>query len=326
MSKNTLFIASSPLQLLNCIEAIYYFNTKNNVLLLLHTKDEIVLSQMKQLLFFVNWKEVVYILLPQKTIDKLLFAKRINSLLYKFPKDKIEQVFVGEYKSNHVNHIVNYFKNNKVCLVDDGLSLLGYDIYTQENRNKDKFVKLIYSFLFYKLNRIEYTFFTIFNIMQPSVIKNNYNFFKKYIEEKESKELVYFIGQPLVELSMVNQEKYRYELNKILNFYKHMEFIYILHRREKEEFIKQLSNELNFEYRRFENLIELEMIYSENIASDFATFYSTAIMTLPHFFENSTYHAFKIEDSSFTDKDSHFLNLNNCYIEFSKNNIKVKEL
>lgn len=325
--KKNIFIAASPLQLLNCIEASYFFKTKNNILLLLYTSETEALKQMKLLIDFVEWKAIYYIALPQKSLDKFFYSKAINSKLIDIQKEQIDKVFVGEYRSDHINHIVNTLDRQNNYLVDDGAASLFYHENRVRSNVKKKITQLIYRLFFYKLNSIDYTFFTFFDIKGKKIYKNNYTFFKKYLSEKEHSEKVYFIGQPLVELGIMTKINYKNELRKVIKFYGNKEFTYILHRRQDTSLVHDLSMDLNFQYKRLDNLIELEMILAKSVPSNFATFYSTAIMILPQLLKDSTYHAFKIDNQFFEETDLYEdRTLDNYYVEFSKHSIQVESL
>jgi hypothetical protein len=322
--KYNIFIVSSPLQIMNAIEAVEYFGTRNNILLVSYIGNKKPLSQIKKMLNFSDWHTVKYILLPLKVVDKLIFSKKIYSALQFIEKSKIDKLFVGEYRSDHVNHIVNSLRNQEVYLLDDGLAQLNYHKELTQQPYKVKIRRLIYKLLFYKLKTIKYTFFTMFDIKNEKIIKNNYNFFKKYIGNKEIEDAIYFIGQPIIELNVMSKDNYKKELLKIINFYKGKKFVYILHRREEVENIKNLSLELNFEYKAFDNLIELEMINNPITPSNFATFFSTAIVTLPNFISESEYRVFRSKDKIINKK---FIdNISNTYKELNKMGLKVELL
>jgi len=319
-----IFIVAGPLHIMNSIEAIDYFKTQNNILLILYTDNQKQLNQMEKILSFIDWYSIKYIPLPQTAIDKIFFAKKISTLLNDIDKDSIDKIFVGEYRSDHVNHIVNFFQNRDIYLLDDGLAQTDYHQGVSSQSFGVKIRRFIYKILFYKLNPIEYTFFTMFDIENEKVVKNSYNFFKRYIENKTIKESVYFIGQPLVEMEILTKDIYKNELSKVINFYGTKEFKYILHRREKEENIKKLSDELNFQYIEFENLIEVEMLNSKVVPSDFATFFSTAIVTLPNFIKESKYRVFEINNRYLNKK---FVDeIISSYEEFKKLGIKIESL
>jgi len=297
-----LFIVAGPLHIINAIEAIEYFSSKNNILLILYTGNSHQLSQMKRLLHFYKWDRIIYFPLPMKKIDKIFFVKRVNSILKKIEIKSISNIFVGEYRSDHVNHIVNIFNYKKVYLLDDGLAQLYYHKEINNIPYRVKLRQLFYRFISYRLKPIDYTFFTIYNIPNVKIIKNRYTFFKRYISSKKVENIVYFIGQPLVELKIINQKEYIELLSKIRDRYRGVEFIYILHRREKKENIEKASLDLNFKYQEFDNPIEIEMLQRDTIPKYFATFYSSAIVTLPSFIEKSNYRVFQISKSRINSK------------------------
>ncbi len=324
MSRYNLFIVAGPLHLMNAIEAIHHFETQNNILLILYTDNKKQLNQMERLLDFADWDSISYLSLPQKATDKIFFARYVHNKFADISKREIDKIFVGEYRSDHVNHIVNYFNDKDIYLLDDGLAQIDYHKEMSYQPYKVKIRRVIYKMLSYKLSPIKYTFFTIFDIKNERVIKNEYSFFKKYINKKDREDLVYFIGQPLIELGVVSEESYKKEFAKIIRFYKNKKLIYITHRREDESKVKRISKELGFEYKEFDNLIELEMINAKVVPSDFATFFSTAIVTLPSFIKGSIYRVFKMDDKFINKK---FIeNISESYLEFEKMGLKMELL
>lgn len=323
MNKVNIFIVASPLQLLNCIEAANYFKTKNNILIFLINSDISNEKQMKKLLNISKWNKILYIVLPQTNLDRIFFPYKIQKKLLKYKQSFIEKLFVGEFRSEHIIHIANYLNAQKAYLVDDGLAMLSYNEIITQKSNREKIRKIIYSCFGYKLEIIDFTFFTIFDLNKDNIVKNNFSYIKQSINTKKIESTVYFIGQPLVELSMISKANFKNKLKKIINYYESKSFIFILHRRQNEQLIKELSIELDFSYKRFDHLIELEMLNSAVIPSDFATFYSTAIMTLPKILSDCAYKAFKIKPDKFNKNFTDYSAIEKCYIEFLDNDIEV---
>jgi len=328
MRKTALFIISSPLQLMNSIEAIKYFGITKPKLLIIHiVKRDDIKKHFSRLLEFIEWDSIDYIELPQKKLDKILFPKNIKKSLNRININNIDKLFVGDYQSNHINHIVNYLDIKDVYLIDDGMAMAVYDTYLYSKPRKEKIVDIVYKFIGYRIEPIDYTFFSFFDLKEKRVIQNNFNFFRSLMSQKEIENSVYFIGQPLVEVNTLTQDSYIKALQNIIDFYSGKEFVYILHRREELSFIDKVSKELNFRYIKFDNLIELEMIFSKTIPSHFGTFFSTAIFTLPKLFDNSSYQAFRIDDNIFINQDLKFKEaLDTCYQEFIDSGIEVKQI
>ncbi|HFU75314.1 MAG TPA: hypothetical protein ENK91_09050 [Bacteroidetes bacterium] len=323
MKTYNLFIVSSPLQVMNAIEAVEHFKTQNNILLILSTENTNQLTQMNQLLTFIDWFRVEYISpLTYKGINRFFFPRLISHQLKDIKNYKIDKLFVGDYRSEHLNHIVNYFQHKDVYLLDDGLNQLSYHKYILTPSYKLRIRRFIYKAFFYKLSKVKYTMFTMFTIKNEKVINNNHSFFKKYINTKIIEDKVYFIGQPLVDLKIMSEENFKKELLKVILFYSKKRFIYILHRKEDGERIKKISNEFNFEYKKFNNVIEIEMLNSKKIPSDFATFFSTAIITLPSFIKDAKYITFKSQYFNNNVVDT----IEDIYKEFEERNLKVESL
>jgi len=56
-----IFIARSPLQLINCIEAKEHFQTQHNILLIIYTKGERNNQQIDDLISLTFWDEIIKI-------------------------------------------------------------------------------------------------------------------------------------------------------------------------------------------------------------------------------------------------------------------------
>ncbi len=323
--KYNLFIVVSPLHVLNSIEMVEYLNSKRNILVVLSTKNDKTLKQMQKIVDFIDWHRIWYIPLPFKKIDKVLFVKRVHDILKDIDKSSIENIIVGEFRSDHVNHIVNYFSNKNIFLVDDGLAQVNYHtIVNSRPTLKESVRHIAYRLMGYQLTPLKYKFFTIFDIKNEQVIKNEYTFFKKKLQNKVVEAAVYFIGQPLVELSIMNEIDYKHELSKIIDLYGSKRFIYVAHRRESHDKVEKIAKELGFEFREFNHLLEVEMILSKSIPSDFATFFSSAIVTLPYFIKKAHYRVFKSENRLI--RDEFLQSIQESYEAFEAIGLKVEML
>jgi len=295
MEPYTLFIISSPLQLMNAIEAVHHFHLKNLILFILHVKNPRALAQMDKLKAMVPWSRVEYIHLPQTILERLMFVQQINRVKSSMPLGRIDRIFVGDYGGDHMNHIVNSFKASEVYLLDDGMVVSFY----QQNQETSQGLKVtlrqkLYTLLGYKLMPIQHAFFSIYVVENAKVVENNYQFFRAHIQEKQVQEMVYFIGQPLMELGIVPATRYPALLQRVLEYYAPKKVYYIGHRNQERQQIEPMVEALGFIYREFSNPLELEMIDAIEIPSDFATFYSTALMTLPYFIDEANYTLFKL--------------------------------
>ncbi len=295
MESQALFVVSSPLQLMNAIEAVHHFKVQEPILLILYVDNPRTQEQMQKLKSMIPWHGSYSLALPQTLKGRLGFALAVKRLKKEMNLPSLRYIFVGDYEGDHMNHVVNSFDAKEVYLVDDGMVVSFY----QKHQHKKKSFKvrirhLLYRLLGYKLALIKYRFFTIYEFKDAPVVRNEYRFFKSYIDKKEQIKALYFVGQPLVELGIVSMSDYKELLESIATHYRDQKRIYVGHRAQDRAVMEPIVEDLGFVYQEFSNPLELEMIFAEKVPSDFATFYSTALMTLPYFVTEASYCLFEI--------------------------------
>ena len=77
-------------------------------------------------------------------------------------------------------------------------------------------------------------FFSIFNLksVNDKLLQNDYSYMRTLVKGKDISSKIYFIGQPFVELGILNFEEYIIIIKKIIFKYK-LPLLYIAHRREE---------------------------------------------------------------------------------------------
>src|SRR5690606_30643694 len=173
-----------------------------------------------------------------------------------------------------------------IVLLDDGLAT--FKIYTDRNRN----YKLYNSNLFggrvvkvlkkiFQLNEKRkipsLTFYTVYNLMSLSKCKFDkvLNFSMCVNNLKLDKNLVWFIGQPLVKYNILDEVTFKNELLKLKEFYqnKSIDFVYILHRFEEP------LVDLDIDYQSFNKPLEdLFLNQQTSLPGTIISFYSTALL------------------------------------------------
>jgi hypothetical protein len=311
-SLSNIFIVSSPLQLLNCIEAKYHFNTANNILLVLHLHETGSKSHINSLIVETDWLHVAHLQSPKTYKDKLTFPYYIKMALKSVGKN-VDKLFFGEYRSVFTNHIVNCFHPEKNYLVDDGMAVLSYSKF-HENNSLNKIKHRLFG---YQTTLIKHDFFTLFDLQNKKVIRNNFYHAKSKIVAKPTKNQCLFIGQPLVELGIVNRNYYKKYLSDIVKYLDGTELIYALHRRNDMDWIRELADELDFKYIRYDTPLELALINSDYLPKIIATSFSTAIYTLKLLFEDIEAISIEINTDEIHTTYSSWLNIKEYNSEFN---------
>jgi len=294
MESQALFVVSSPLQLMNAIEAVHHFKVQEPILLILYVDNPRTQEQMQKLKSMIPWHGSYSLALPQTLKGRLGFALAVKRLKKEMNLPSLRYIFVGDYEGDHMNHVVNSFEAKEVYLLDDGIVVTFYQEHQKQTSLKVKIRHWIYRALGYDLGAIKHSFFTIYTLDYSPVVRNEYRFFKSYIDKKEQIKALYFVGQPLVELGIVSMSDYKELLESIATHYRDQKRIYVGHRAQDRAVMEPIVEDLGFVYQEFSNPLELEMIFAEKVPSDFATFYSTALMTLPYFVTEASYCLFEI--------------------------------
>lgn len=294
--KKNLFIVSNTFQLLNAIEAQSYFNTKNNVLVLLFfgTKK----GNQKNIDKYIElFPYTQLITLQVLSISKLKETVELLNLISKFEYNK---VFTGFFSHNYKRILCN-LKYEKLYLVDDGIYTFTvhcemYDPLYKAKRKKDSLIKRFYNIyrtLYLSLynysnnfNGIKLNFFTVYPLdtyRDEETVNHSYIKLKQMFAKKSNADCnidentVFFLGQPL---SHISRAEYIHHLENINQFYKNKNLVlnYILHPAESEKFSQELQSR-NIKIHVVDEPFELYFLKCKNI-KNIASFFSSALFNI----------------------------------------------
>jgi len=290
-----LFLCDSPLQALNAIEAKNHFNIADAdaSIMIFKGVSEKNYQQQLSVIREINWGEVTTFKSRLSPAYLFFSIKKINKLLLR--KKGFDIVFIGEYRSPVMRHIVNYFKPEKVVLMDDGNATIyisadrRYHSYTYTGAFK-KIKKLIGRYILGLYDDYLYsvTYFTLYNInvsLPDSVEKNNYSVLHKRLEAKDYGKDVFFLGCPFVESDSVSDDfSEDLYLNLLVKIQKKMikeygvdSITYVAHRRESLTKLSSIKSMPGFNVIDFNEPVELALIKLEVMPVVIATFYSAAV-------------------------------------------------
>jgi hypothetical protein len=225
--KNIVLI-NSPLQFLNFVEFTNSEEEKlkieNKYIFLGYLSDRRIniINNINEKIYFCN-----YLIVPFKNNINIYFLH----LLIKFRKyflREFENVIFGDFNYYLFKEFYKISKNQ--LMLDDGNNSLFF------NKRFD-------------LSKKKLKIFTVFKkeiFPDVSTIENNFTFLKKFINKKKivNKKINYFIGSPFVEAGILSRNQYLFLINKIKNYYKNIQFIYIPHQSEKK------YNYLNYKFKK----------------------------------------------------------------------------
>lgn len=327
MLKN-LFIARSPLQLLNAIEAKEHFHTVRSTLLLIHDSNSVNSDQMKSLSTLSSFNEIIH--LDNTSSSKISKLSHQYRLIKKLQASHYDYVFTGDYGTINQIIIAN-LQLNTLYLLDDGtMTLVTHK--TKLNPNHlikwDKKFKLFRYKLFGLKTKHLHTvhLFTGF-ALQPhgteKIVANSYNFLKTtYLKTAQPDDSVYLLGQPMTQAKLMSDDTYVDYLKRIIRHY-NKTIIYVPHRTEIiSENLKALVNE-HFILQQNEGPIEIVFLTKRIYPMHVIGFYSTALFNLKKIFETTLIEAIKFDNCDLLRGEN---TIQLCYSQLRETGIPVIEL
>lgn len=303
----SLSIVSSPLQLINAIEAIQHFKTQDNSLVIVYYSNDSFQSvqQLKTLISFYPWS-MVYEVGGEKKGSKFL---EYLKLLFNFKKQSYDYCFVGHFGHFQMNSLANLHVQHIYC-IDDGVATLFYHTtllnpsVVVKKKWSQKVKDIRFKFFGFKvhMNKDRINYFTMFNLKplhKELIIKNDFKYIKKYqkLQQSIDPHLVYFLGQPLVDVQFMNLEVYIEYIKAIKKYFreKDMKIMYIPHRKETLlDELKVLEDDF-FYIQPLSEGIELFLIKAYVIPAIVVSFVSTALFTLSKLFDSIMVQAIQID-------------------------------
>lgn len=286
--KKNLYIASTPLQLLNVLEAMHYFNTQNNILVIILNGVQKNTDQIEQLLANVKVDELIKIY-PAKISKFTQYVKLINQL----KENEYDYLFSGDFGTTQ-RVIIATLKKEKVYLLDDGAATINlYNKFFKNNKFNQYNLKTLRYLLFgFKIQiKEQVNLFTIFDfepLKRIDIVKNdlsnlrsNFNVSKNNINNK----MVYFLGQPVTCL-FEKTDVYKSNIVKLSQLYSNKKIIYIPHRAEKEDTYNAiLELQLkNIEICVLDKGVELYFLEQNIYPQEVISHVSTALFTLKNIY------------------------------------------
>lgn len=275
----TIGIISSPLQFTNFAEYVYQKKLDNyNLIVLYYSKLEI--SQINKLNSIYNIK--IY-----KKVRGFPVLQYIWLLSFGLKIKSCDKIIIGNFFSDTHLYLSNIIKKNETVVIDDGIITHSIPDY---NLTKKRIVKRnIFKSIIFKLFRInnsypkKFSLFTIFNIDDQKNIqieKNNLSYIKSKLQSKKQKKSALVIGQPFVELNMIDENEYINAIKKIISNFSASAVMYYPSRKEKEEKLSLIKQLNSIEIIQPETNIETYLIKSNSLPKDVIGFTSSALITI----------------------------------------------
>lgn len=324
----SLFIARTPFQLFNCIEAKSTFKNTGKCHLLCIYKKDIDRILMEKMIEKGVWENVFFLKLTYFT---KLFYPIVLKKFFRSIKDA-KYCFFG-LTTPMISHCINTVNAENNVLLDDGneIFLIAKKIQNKEIFHISVIQRLYYMLLGRKINynyAREMSIFSFFDLqsyqLNNVVLHNDYHVFKEKVLALPTSKEVFFIGSNLIDTYM-DKEFFEENMELVVDYYRNFKVIYVLHRYEDKEYLESLGNKLGFEVIRFPIILEMAMVEYGGIPEKVATFRSTALETIGYLYAPIEMEVFEIDTGRLlksTQKDEY----ESLYNNYRKKNIPIINL
>ena len=295
-----LFIARTPMQILNAFEATQHFKTQENILVIIHNRLNNNEEQIQKIIEIFSLNTIFNKIIEIENRGKSKF-KQAKELINSLQQHPYEHIFLGSYGGVGRLLLAN-LEHQKSYLIDDGTATIvaHKDIIKNRNRTKLGF-KELRALLFGLKVKIEkpINFFTIFYLEQLAdevIIKHTFEHVKQQFSQATHKsEEIYLLGQSITQYDMISEEKYICYIRQIIAQYRDQKIIYVPHRAEiHNDELNSLINE-NFTIMPSTMPIELYFLINEIYPKHVISFFTSALYTLNVLFSQSKVESFYID-------------------------------
>ena len=324
MNNLSISLVRIPFQLFNCIEAIKRFNINGSNILVCIYKNEVDKNLFEEILKELSWEKVFFFKL--NSFNKIFYSFILTNILRKY-KD-VQFCFFGLITS-YVIHSVNQIKAKNNILIDDGNEtfLIANNIRntTYKNKFKNNILNKILKRKF-NLNFLDkLSIFTFFNLdsylLNNKIITNDYRNFKKLINNLPEDNEIFFIGSNLIN-NYIKKEYFEELLKDTIEYFKDYKIIYIPHRYEDINYLKELTLKYDFELKKFSTILELAIFQYQKKPLGLITIRSTALETLGYLYDIKSLKVIEL-DKRQLQKESQIVEYTNLYENYVEKKIPL---
>jgi hypothetical protein len=202
---------------------------------------------------------------------------------------EIDNLFLGNLLQGHMQHIANRAKAKHIYLLDDGTDTLRVHALRNGPESDPAICELSLlrraknlvrkALIDWDVRRIDsVTFFTSYELIvrpEDRFVRNSYAYWRKRQKNVPRREVVYFVGQPLVEDGYLTPAAYLDALARIIAHYRGRQLLYLTHRREAKANVAAIRA-MGIAVTNFELPIEVEMLLG-SMPRELSSFFSSAL-------------------------------------------------
>lgn len=341
MQYDSLFLAESPLQVLNCIEAAHYNGSKETLLVLRLNGDEQNDNQLLEASKVYPWKRVLSVRVENTNLITKTFQtlKLLNSVFSQI-KCSVKSVYIGEFRSYWMALIRARYFESEHWLVDDGDITLSVDenyfsrnIFWpfSESSPVSKLVKIINSKAYNSLcvNPINaFTSFSLNGCCNQVIVMNKFDFLKslrkpRLAEQKIVNSSVYFFGSKYSEEGIIDFSEEAELFSRVENYFfsDYVDIYYIPHRGDSQKKLDYISSKTRMKVKRLGMPAELYFATHDDIPDTISAACSSVLNNLFKMFQFQSVVSFKLNLDDMDQKFSGDFKL--TYMEYTRLGIEV---
>lgn len=282
-----LYIARSPLQVFNCIEASKQVANGHQHILLMVSRQVYDRQLMQRVAQYGEWERIIHWDNPTAIRQVLLVCSALVTLR------QVADCFIGDY-TKAINFIVNTVQPKRVIWVDDGIATLQrarllasgeLGRLTKHFKPKSKIVSVFEKMLRLDTRYQNSCFFSVYPEIAESlagfeVVPNQYRYFREKYAAMQIRDNIYFIGNDLRRYVLKDKARFAEYMAQVVRYYTGKQLTYILHRKESAEFMESLAQKLGFAVTRFDDIMEIQLMQQGWYPAEIATFCSSALDTI----------------------------------------------
>lgn len=282
-----LYIAKSPLQLFNCIEARNRFSKYDENILIAVYRNSTDRKLLHQLINEDDWNQVY--------LHSIKTRMNQHSLVMKLfiQHSRVNTLYIGDYTSS-INFYINITRPKKIVIVDDGVATLKIAAMIKSGslhkikkhlKSKMKLSVILVRAICHTSPKYLYKaqFFTMYNLkslgLENRTITNDYRAFKKNITDLSHDETYFFIGTSMEDI-LISRTCYEKYFEILATHFNEKKWVYILHRKECAEYVGTVAKKFGIPIVRFNNIIESEFFIRKITPTFVSSFCSSALDTI----------------------------------------------
>lgn len=284
------FVASTPLQLISCMEARHHYRLEGRCLLVVACPDnDATVRQMACLMEYLAWpaSDIIY-------LSKKSFYFRLGRVFRGLQRYRLQRLFVGN-KASWIHEA--FYKGlgwDQLFFVDDGVAtithyhrLLGGEPASRISTAK----RVLLSAMGIRLNRplpVQSTFFSCFALPSNNLISVDTHGFpvfrNRFVKSVTmgNQPTVGFLGQPFKGEEYL--DRLRLQLSQVIEMHPGHRLVYFMHRKESRERLEGALESMPVDIELPDMPIEVVVARADRQFSAFYSFISTALFTLKTIF------------------------------------------